>query len=535
MFRKFGCILLFIAFASLSFVKIISQSSPQTQHLQMSSYHDSNPNELPYPEANDFDLAVSSEAASPRDLLKAAQSLMNFVSSSNFSYQVCSKSLNHISKSLYKLDPSLISPSDTKRDYVKIIRILFEVRLKIHERMRQFQIQEAREETELEDTCVTEIRNIFRVTRFIEDYVGEVFLPKLKAFDPGEDPIAIGNLSGDEPWLMRSEPNELNLRSGDLILSIDLENSHAALSRIAQVASSFSQLDLLYVKDESQIGRIYKLNEAIDNPNFLVLQTKIGLGASIKSLKEYLAEGNARNLLMRYPDPSSAHLSAETSFLLLNTFNALAYANRFTHLSEILLTKSDSEFQVPYNYKMKPTLADVSLENLTLNASQIAQIGFHSQNIVVPLYPSSVILSSENPLLKSLQIEERKIFVPGDLELDTRFDVLSEWRDFRKLKQLRLQGAINDSMFHWIKDLKYEFDLSSKYAMPKLEVNGVDLSNKLPKNMTHSIAQVLQMHNTVSEILFKKLKFLDDQNAKIISANFLDFIKWSLRSRSIVK
>jgi hypothetical protein len=136
-------------------------------------------------------------------------------------------------------------------------------------------------------------------------------------------------------------------------------------------------------------------------------------------------------------------------FQKFQNYKIASYLNRQN--IEYFMDQSNPDFSIPYNFSMDLDRRD------SIFCSQVPYEGFLSQGIKLPLYKSLLKTAQENDLIRLLNIKVDSTFAPGDIELDTRFEFIAEWRDLRKLQDIRYRDAILVSFFRWMKDYNYKF------------------------------------------------------------------------------
>ena len=80
----------------------------------------------------------------------------------------------------------------------------------------------------------------------------------------------------------------------------------------------------------------------------------------------------------------------------------------------------------------------------------------------VPMFPS-VFGKRNRSLLNAMGIKSERTFQPGDLEVDPRFELYAEWRDFRKLKKNRHLDAILTKIFEWMDEEDYNIHVGGSW------------------------------------------------------------------------
>ncbi len=457
----------------------------------------------------------------PKNLLQGSKEFLDFVQNpQGLTAQNCASTLTAIYDDVSQIDPYYFDAQDLAKNYREVIRNLFQARAQLRQRLKGF--VETKEITPAiqESSCITAIRNVNRAARYIEDYLGETFL-QVKPFDEKTDPVFYGTFTGEEPWLEKVDSSsQIGIRSGDVIASRGNAATSAAIAKIGVVDSQFSHVAFVYIKGDSS-GRIYSLEEAIKNPNVLIMEAHIELGSTIRPLKTYLEDGNARNVQFRYPDAQLAHQAAKASYDFVTAHNASEYEKfRRNPLSKLnpahwAMKANHPDFNVPYDFKM-------DLSNTTeVFCSEIASLGYSQVGVKMPLFFTTITPAAENDLVRTMEITTQRVFAPGDMELDTRFDMLAEWRDYRKVKGLRNKDAILVGMYDWMKKYRYKFYpseivkigaegywLARWLDIPAIKIGGkvvVDFTATLPKNMTPQIAAMVTTLNRTADVLQARL------------------------------
>ncbi|MEK6772301.1 MAG: hypothetical protein AABY64_00035 [Bdellovibrionota bacterium] len=469
----------------------------------------------------------------PHDLLQGTQNFLDFVSDSNlFTYTNCESSLSAVYNSIKVIDPEYFDKPTVKSNFKKIIRNLYLTRIALRNRLKEFVIaKQITPWSQPENSCVSQIRNINRAARYLEDYLGEVFL-EVNPFDAAHDPVFFGTFTGDEPWLQKSPGVEqITIRSGDMIMSRGSAYTSAAIARIGNVDSQFSHMAFVYIEGDNT-GRDYSLDEVTRNPKAYILEAHIEVGSTIRQIASYLKDGNARNVLFRYPDAKVAHAAAKFSYDKMRNYTNNAYEKFRLNPLNWFLPKEHPNFNLPYDFKMDTTNVK------EVFCSEVVSMGFNSPqiNLKVPMFETNLPSVNENDLVRALGIKASHTYAPGDTELEPRFEMLAEWRDYRKVRAVRYSDAILVSMFDWMKTYKYKFSPSFLLQMginivlearwfdiPRIAVGDAvifDVSKKLPKNMSAEVAGTVETLNRTAEILEKRLK-KDEQEYRFNHSGWL--------------
>lgn len=323
--------------------------------------------------------------------------------------------------------------------------------------------------------CLDGVRNLTRALRYVEDYLIEIFA--------GNDltPDDYVTLEGTEPYFQSKSITGINdLKSGDIILSRGNAFTSAAIARLGSVDAQFSHLSFVY-KDE--LGKLW------------TIEAHIELGVVVNPIDKNVEEKNSRSAVFRFQDSKIAHAAAKLMF-------------------EKVQKQQATGKTIPYDFSMN------YLDNKKLFCSEVAYQGFmDSSQIDIPLFKTK-FNKGLMPFLTSLgvkvtpdNIQDFQTFVPGDLEFDSRFELIAEWRNPGKIKSSRMRDALLTKIFDWMEKQNYEFHPSGKidsksylaWVLRRLPLIKKPLIEKLSKDMSPKQLQLFMTLDKVGEILETEL------------------------------
>lgn len=280
--------------------------------------------------------------SSTLDLLKETQRiLLDLDSEQTFSIHSCPAYLSNIYLSALDLDPKRFHQDQIKKDWMKVYQLLWLTRVKLHKRIQDFTKQTIQQNPTAytQDKallrCVDNARNAFRLARYVEDYLAEYLGNQPHDFDlpEGQKPEIPAPFDNSEPWTVINPLfKQVTLKSGDLIISRGNAYSSAAIARIVEIDSQFSHLAMIYFPSGSQ--KEVTIQEALKSKDVLVLEAHIEIGSTVRSFADYAKDGNARNLLFRFPDAETAHQAAKKSHDYLQSFRKKAHLQDRRRLPE---------------------------------------------------------------------------------------------------------------------------------------------------------------------------------------------------------
>ncbi len=414
-----------------------------------------------------------------KDINVAAFELQKMALSSDLSAATCAVKLKAVGDELYNLSPDYFTNDlDIKEtnDGSDALSQLFKTRIELTKRFKQMVVSGAFTDTAQLENCATRLRIALRNIRDLEDVTGLNLLNK-----NGKTPALFSRTPILYPMIDTSWPNllmnrELNgnkkldrsqIKSGDIFLVKGVMFAAAPISRVGRIDNQFTHIAVAYVDDGSLFGPQNKGNVYFINaePDF---------GLEIVSFDFFVKDRKARLLHYRYAETNGdAKKSAQVAALAAKYVAELSVPRvnpkdltDLTLADRLLVTKNQLPPIIPYNFAM-----DSSNEK-ALYCSQVVSYAFKHvcANQVCEDFPkymslgrSAIPLSvsrfdvKNNSLAQILDLKKEEIFSPADIEIDPRFQLLSEWRDYSILSDSRITDMTNTKIFQYIENNKYSF------------------------------------------------------------------------------
>lgn len=336
---------------------------------------------------------------------------------------------------LFNIDPQVYDLSHIRRNTSVLFRTLQSFRFLLEQqlttwpetRMNNFDFQNS-------------VRGLNRGVHYLADVVGEISLGNEKS-QKGQRGIPA--FQGGIPWTL-TENNlpllEKDFQSGDVILMRGGSAVSAAIARVTDVNSVYSHAALVYV--DPQTGEKF------------VVEALTEKGATINTLKHALDHGAPRMLALRHHDSAAAAKGAEILYQIVKASieNKRNFKYDFTmsgHLPEVS-TEDVLKYARGSN---DPELVE-KLSNYKVFCTLMVKWAFHigsEGKYNLPQFPSG--MNKENrAFLNRLGIspETRSVFAPGDLEFDSNFKVIGDFREPRRTAALRTDDFIFDKIFDWM-------------------------------------------------------------------------------------
>ncbi|MBO9666485.1 MAG: hypothetical protein J7501_06685 [Bdellovibrio sp.] len=331
----------------------------------------------------------------------------------------CEALLNDVGQAVTALAWDPYSNEDLKAGGASILNHLWDLRLATHQNLPTMSTK-----------CVLQTRSLFHVIREHEDYVGD-FVYSAKALDPAKidfqkQPVPIFDRSSYAPYLVRQDVDDskFQFHSGDLMLARGISFFSAIISQISDNKSEFSHV--VFMNQDERSGKIN------------TVESYIGSGVDSYEINFALKNENARLLVLRPKDAALGKVAARDAMI-------------------------SAEKKIGYDYKMD--FADYS----KMSCVEVVRAAYDRASqgqVVVPQNPANIQISSKD-FLDKLGMRNGEMITPDDLEVDPRFDLVLDWRDYRIIRDSRYKDAILNEMIRWVNELRYEFHDTTKSLIAK--------------------------------------------------------------------
>jgi hypothetical protein len=396
-------------------------------------------------------------------LVNWSQQILNHVRGPEWSNASCVSYLRSLQKRLDQMNGAGLTREKLKVLAPELIENLWETRLALHDRL-----------SESDNACAIEVRNTFRQFRFLEDFLGEIKQSPINLdasmIEFQKQPVPI-----DEnfySYMLQKNPNfkDFDLQPGDLIVARGVTFLSAMIARLGDIDSQFSHVILV--------------TENPDTRKIETIEAYVGVGTAIYDRATALKNENARLLVLRPKDRNLARMASE---------QMRAY-----------VMKHQGANKIPYDYELN--FKDSSAMSCA-EVSQYAMFTASNGTFVLPERPST--LTHGLDLLKNLGVTPGDSFTPGDLEYDSRFDMVAEWRDLRLTQDSRLRDAILTKVLFWMDHDGYKLHPSAKskaaagilfrarktawWPLIRKTLGIADFSAEIPAKMTGTVTLIGQL------------------------------------------
>jgi hypothetical protein len=304
----------------------------------------------------------------------------------------------------------------------------FETRIALKEALAKLTLRNAKDEA-----CLASAQNVFKALRYVEDYLVELRMDKASSA-----PLEYISMKGEFPYFLvnpkyASEFKSYeDLKSGDVILSRGNAYSSAAIARIAETDFQFSHLSFVYKDAQSH--------------EFFTSEAHIEIGAVTAPFIEHINEKNVRSVIFRYKDEDIAHKASKAIF---------------ERIKKHQMTGKNIDYDFAMDYH----------DDSKLFCSEVISRGFKMalpEDDFIPKYKSK-FSPGLLPFLNTIGVPATKenvtkidVFAPGDIQFDSNFELVAEWRNPKKLEESRLKDFILTKMFERMEHNGYNIDPSLK-------------------------------------------------------------------------
>ncbi len=355
----------------------------------------------------------------------------------------------------------------------KIISIeLWETKLRLHQKIKEFYRKD-----EYSIDCGRSLRPLFRHIRLLED-LAEDYLTRNQL----SQTVPSSAFDIQNPYVHKAKGFELvelkhDLESGDLLLTRGNAFTSAAIASLGEEDTQFSHLSLVY-KDE--------------NNKFWTIEAHIEVGSIVRPLEAHIKDSNFRTMVLRFEDKELAARAAKFAF-------------------EKVKKASETTGNINYDFGF-----DMD-EDQNLFCSEIVSWSFSqvSQGLIqVPLIKNRVQMRKSS-FVNDLEIKIEESFIPADLEIDPRFQIIAEWRDAKRINDSQEKDAILQAMYRWVDDYGYKMINGSSrkskfykhivWYMRRIPLLKNAVKEKLPLNMSKKLIGFFGVLDSVGEWLQEKL------------------------------
>lgn len=336
--------------------------------------------------------------------------LLFFILSLSVSAQECISEFDKLF-TRFILDPKKNDIDLFRLDGQALLDKSFNERIKLHKRLPQ-----------LPDACKVMMKVIFTKIREREDFIGAHFYltPQITAdsIEYKNAPLPIYSPKSYAPFHVAGE-EKFAFKNGDILITKGISFTSSTISEVVSPRSLFSHIVFIHVDEKTKV--------------ISTMESYIGYGVKIYPIEEALRNENARILVLRAKDQNAAKAASNYMFEKINRL------------------KKDN-ITIAYDYKLD--FAD----NSKLSCEEIAYDAFkYTSNgqIVLPENLSQVELK-DTDFLDKIGVKPGDLMMPADMEIDSRFDIVLDWTDYKIIRDSIRKDAVMGEIFHWMNEHNYK-------------------------------------------------------------------------------
>lgn len=295
----------------------------------------------------------------------------------------------------------------------EILEASFLIRLKIHEQMGSMSVD-----------CKKLTQGVFSRLREYEDSIGAINYDQLKIAEVDYTKVKAPVLDhqGYAPYQLNPKFESFAFEDGDILITKGISTISSTITTFTDHNSPFSHIAFVHVDPKKNVAE--------------TIESYIGKGVSFFSMIDAMKNENARILVLR---PKNRELAKKAATYMRERVNGEFAKGSF----------------IPYDYQL-----DFS-NNKTLSCEEVAFDSYKTASggsFSIPEAPSLIKFSNED-LNRRVGMKKGRMMMPADMEVDSRFDIVLDWTDYR---------IIRDS---WRKDVMMNVALHANeagdYAFPE--------------------------------------------------------------------
>ena len=423
-----------------------------------------------------FAVALFSQAAhaSPR-LDAVVLPLIQAVQNTHLHRYTCVSATDALLAKLYTISPDRFKLKDYVGAKSYLGKPIYLARLHLREELAALYQQ-----GNATPQCARGVQRVLRFYRGLEDYLGynsEIAGLNETSFSDASTLYGTAAFPASQTYVNPKYKDEVEVRSGDLLLSRGDAATSSAIARLANDATQFSHLALVYVDPN--------VNSKTGKHDEWLIEAHIEFGVKISPLSTWLKDNKKRTVLFRNPDRALAARSAALMYEKVRTYDR-------DHNGE----------HIPYDFGF-----DMN-DHERIFCSEVTRVAYElgsNHTYEVPLFPARLTPKNRG-FLDMLGIHQVISFLPADMEIDVRFYPVLEWRNFSGLEESWTRDAITTKINEWMDRDSVNYDLNWVYTdLGKLlkyaREHGI-AKNKLSKDADTRIIALMER----IEIFYKKVQ-----------------------------
>jgi permuted papain-like amidase YaeF/Yiix C92 family enzyme len=332
-------------------------------------------------------------------------------------------------------------------------------------------------------------RDVFRVLRYVSDMLGEITTGHPRVSEGGY--LLRGFTGTDNNTLVNyafyRNGAAQNFRSGDVVLVRGTAHNSAAIARIGDVDSQFSHIGIVYI---DPAGDHWMVESLIED------------GAMINPLAKALDHNIVRAVLYRHYDQDLAARAAKSIF------------------DYVAASRAKGGKRILYDFSMRTD------ETRNLFCSKLVRLAYEQGSFgmfKLPTYPTRISRKNRD-FLDRVGVATDLTFAPADIDMESGFDLVAEWQDYRETAHIRLQDFTMDKLFEWMDRYNYRFEETTAIKLisrlGRISAHFSDSAKealssvfpRVPINMPRKTVAVVAMLHKTAEPIYHELEKLNQDS-----------------------
>lgn len=333
---------------------------------------------------------------------------------------IATEVMHDISNELLSLNYNQFSNSDYAQSSDEILRLLFSAKIKLRVFLSSIDYSNGMvNKLDLE----VAVRRLLNFIRYAEDYISEAAIKNEKISNKQTITFEGGSKYNQNKY--GEAFSVASLQSGDVILIRGSTAISSSIARISYSPSTSSHLALVYKDEKSNQGYLL---EAISDKGVIMTDLKTALSEPLsrvtvfRSVDQGLSKKAAQFAYDEYRKKEIQGERLKFDFTLDMTYNCRYFCSKF--VSWVYDVASDGQ-------------------------------------VILPKYRSNLV--RENNSFKNrigVSPSTEYSFLPSDIDLDPRFELIHEFRNPQMTPFIRLDDFVTDKIFEWIDKENLDFNPS---------------------------------------------------------------------------
>lgn len=320
----------------------------------------------------------------------------------------CEPTLNHWINELNSLNATAKSGD---AGVAQLLKESFLLRLKIHSEISSVSVE-----------CKKLTQGVFSRMREYEDALGAMIHDQIKIADVDYTKVVAPVLDhkGYAPYHLNPKFASFQFEDGDILITKGISPVSSTITTFTDHHSPFSHIAFVHVDPDKKIPE--------------TIESYIGKGVSFYSMIDAMKNENARILVLRPKDRALAKRAA-------------------TYMRERVKGEFSKGSYIPYDYQL-----DFS-NNKTLSCEEVAFDSFKTASqgsFTIPEAPSLIKFQSKD-LTDRVGMKKGRMMMPADMEVDSRFDIVLDWTDYRIIRDSWRKDVMMNVALHANEAGEYDF------------------------------------------------------------------------------